>query len=326
MRHNWWLAAVAVLMTTGAVPAAGERVVLEGALVRVNDRVVTVSDFAERLQQELTQVPEPPAGEELHQFAEMLLGEIINELVLMERASEKRVVVEDGMIDGAMTNLREENNLQDDEEWRQALESSGITEEQLRERYRRTILLQRTVQSEVRPVEITEEELRRQYEQDKERYRVPAKVELEQLFFEESAGNVERDQLLQRARGLVGRVRDGADLRAEATLAGVEIQELGKIPVEDCRPDLAEALQSLENGGLADPLLVPGGVQVIRLVQRIPEGYQPFDEVVTELRRQRSAETYESQTRGLVERLKQEYLVEVHQDRLATILDNLGGA
>ena len=326
MRRKWLLAAAAVLLTTGAVPAAGERVVLEGALVRVNDRIVTVSDFAERLQQELTQIPNPPAGEELQEFAEMLLGEIVNELLLMERASEKHVVVEDGMIDGAITNLREENNLQEDEAWKQALESSGITLEQLRERYRRTIMLQRTVQSEVRPVEITEEELRRQYERDKEMYRVPPKVELEQLFFQESVGDSDRDQLLQRARGLVERVRDGADLQAEATLAGVEIQELGEIPVEDCRPDLTEALQGLEDGGLAGPLLVPGGVQVIRLVEKIPEGYQPFDEVVMEIRRQKSAETYEGQTRGLVERLKQEYLVEVNQEHLAMILDDLGGA
>jgi hypothetical protein len=154
---------------------------------------------------------------------------------------------------------------------------------------------------------------------------VPEKVVLEQLFFEESPGGADHQQVLRRATGLVERVRDGADLKAEATLAGVELQELGAIPVEDCRPDLAAALDGLEAGGITDPLPVPGGVQVVDLVERIPAGYQPFDEVVDQLRRQRSAEDYESQTNGLVERLKEEYIVVVHPERIPAILAGLNG-
>jgi hypothetical protein len=44
------------------------------------------------------------------------------------------------------------------------------------------------------------------------------------------------------------------------------------------------------------------------------------------LRRQRSAEAYENQTRGLVEKLKQDYLVEVHEEYLDLVYANLGGA
>jgi peptidyl-prolyl cis-trans isomerase SurA len=326
MKRDVALTALAAIMIVATFAAAGERVVLEGPLVRVNDQIITDSDFAKRLRQELSQVPAQPTGEELEQFANNLLNGLVDELVLSELASQKHVEVEDSMVDNAIASLREDNGLQDDEAWQQALESSGITEEQLRERYRRNIKLQRTVQSEVRPVEVTEEELRKQYENEKERFAVPEKVVLEQLFFEESPGGADHQQVLRRATGLVERVRDGADLKAEATLAGVELQELGAIPVEDCRPDLAAALDGLEAGGLTDPLPVPGGVQVVRLVERIPAGYQPFDEVVDQLRRQRAADNYESQTKGLVERLKQEYIVVVHPERIPAILAGLEGA
>jgi len=325
MKRDAALTALATIMIVATFAAAGERVVLEGPLVRVNDQVITDSDFAKRLRQELSQVPVQPTGEELEQFANSLLNGLVDELVLSELASQKHVEVEDSMVNNAIASLREDNGLQDDEAWQQALESSGITEEQLRERYRRNIKLQRTVQSEVRPVEVTEEELRKQYENEKERFAVPEKVVLEQLFFEESPGGADHQQVLRRATGLVERVRDGADLKAEATLAGVELQELGAIPVEDCRPDLAAALNGLEAGGLTDPLPVPGGVQVVRLVERIPAGYQPFDEVVDQLRRQRAADDYESQTKGLVERLKQEYIVVVHPERIPAIIAGLDG-
>jgi foldase protein PrsA len=314
---------VITLMAMVVVAGAGERILLEGPLVRVNDRIVTVTEFTDRVRQELIQVQQQPTSEELHQFVEMLLTEVVNELVLMERATEKRLAVDDQMVDQAIANLREENNLQDDEAWEQALKTSGLSLEGLRERYRQTILLQRAVQGEVRPIEITEEELRQQYEENKDDYKVPAKIELEQVFIpvddDASLAQAERT-----AQGMVSRVRDGADLKAEATLAGAELQDLGEIPVDDCRADLVQALEGLDDGAITNPLPVPGGIQVIRMVRRIPAGYQPFEDVSQELRRQRSAESYESQTRGLVEKLRAEYLVEVHEEYLDLVYTRLG--
>lgn len=316
---------LALALASGvAFASASERLLVEGVLVRVNERIVTVSDFSERVRSEIAQMPQAPANQqELREFAEMLLQEVVNELVLLERATEKRVEVDEQMVEQAVANLRKENNLEDDEAWEQALQSSGLTADLLRDRYRRSMTMQRAVQGEVRPVEVTEEELRRQYESDKERFSVPAKVELQQVFL---SGAAETDPATRRrAEAMVERVRGGADLKAEAILAGAELQDLGAIPVEDCRPDLRSALEPLAEGGVTEPLAVPGGLQIVRLVERIPAGYQPFAEVADELRRQRSAESYESQTRGLVEKLRQDYLVEVHEDRLALVLENLAG-
>jgi parvulin-like peptidyl-prolyl isomerase len=312
---------VLALAQLTAPAGASERVLVEGILARVNERIVTVSEFTERVRTEVSQMSPAPTDEELGQFAGMLLDEVVNELVLLERATEKRVQVDDQMVDQALENLREENELQDDEAWAQALASSGITVDQLRDRYRRTMTLQRTVQAEIRPVEVTEEELRRQYEAEKESYRVPAKVALEQVFLAMDADPATQ----RRAQAMVERVRAGADLKAEAILAGAELQDLGAIPVDDCRPDLRAAIEPLPEGGVTDPLAVPGGLQVIRLIERIPPGYQPFDEVVDDIRRRRSAESYEGQTRGLVEKLKSDYLVEVHEDRLALVIEKLTG-
>ena len=206
---NLVIASMAMVVVAGA----GERILLEGPLIRVNDRIVTVTEFTDRARQELIQLPQQPTAEEMPQFVEMLLTEVVNELVLMERAVEKRLVVDDQMVDQAIANLREENNLQDDEAWEQAVKNSGLSVEGLRERYRRTIMLQRAVQGEVRPVEITQEELRQQYEENKDNYLVPAMVELEQVFIPVD-DNASLAQAERMAQGMVSRVRDGADLKA----------------------------------------------------------------------------------------------------------------
>jgi parvulin-like peptidyl-prolyl isomerase len=222
-----------------------------------------------------------------------------------------------------MADLREQNELQDDAAFEAALAGSGLTEDMLRERYRHNMLLQRTVQSEIKPTEITEEEIRQRYEADKEQYSVPAKVELEQVFFPVASNGSDRDRVLRVANGLVERVRAGNDLRAEATLAGAEIQELGEIPEADLRQVVQDALSGLEEGGLSDPVDTTGGYLVIRLIRRIPAGYQPFEEIKEPIRRQLSAEAYKDQTQGMVERLKEDYLVKVHEDRYEVLLTEL---
>lgn len=320
-----WIGAVATVLAVSSVAWGGDRQVVEAILVRVNDRIVTTSDFRERLEVELSQLPSRPEGEELDRFAHQYFQTQVDELILLERAREKKLTVDDDMVDKAIAELREQNQLQDDAAFKAALAGAGLTEQALRDRYRHNMLLQRAVQSEIKPTEITEEELRQRYEANKEQYRVPAKVELEQVFLPVADDGSNRGQVLRTAQGLVERVRGGADLRAEATLAGAEIQELGSIPETDLRMELQQILAPLADNGLSDPLETAGGIQVVRLVRRIPAGYQPFEEVEESIRRQLSQGAYQDQTKGMVERLKGEYLVEVHEDRLDRIIAELGG-
>jgi len=321
-----WAAAFATALGVASVGWCGERELLEAILVRVNDRIVTVSDFRERLDAELSQIASPPEGAARERFARELFSTVVDELILLERAREKKLTIDDEMVDKAIGELREQNQLQDNAAFKAALASAGLTEQALRERYRHNMLLQRAVQSEIKPTEITEEEIRQRYEADKERFRVPDKVELEQVFLPVAADGSDRSMVMRTAQALVERVRGGADLQAEATLAGGEVQELGAIPVADMREDLQRVLEPLSDNGLTDPLETAGGVQIVRLVRRIPAGYQPFEEVEESIRRQLSQGAYQDQTRGMVDRLKGEYLVEIHEDRLEMIIAQLRGA
>lgn len=308
------------LLSVASIAVAADRTVLEGVLIRVNDRIVTLSDFKDRVQLELSQRPEPPKGENLKKFTRALYDAMLDEQILLERADEKKITAEDKDLDRAIAGLRKQNNLEDDKAFKQALAEMGMTEDQLRDRYRQTMVLQRVVQSEVGSVDITAEEVRQEYEKEKERFKTPAKVELKQLFFPVAEDGKDRESVLARVRGLVERARNGADLQAEATLAGVELSDLGQIPIKDLRPELRDALKGLKEGEISDPLMTSGGFQVLLLQRRIAEGYRPFPEVQELLRRRLSQMRYQGQTSGLVERLKKEYLVETHPELLDLVV------
>ncbi len=316
LKRVLYLGAVLLGLLVAAVVHGAEKEVLEAILIRVNDRIVTVSEFEKRLDQELAQTTNPPQGEALLAFRDQLVENLVNEMILMERAVEKNIVPDEGAIDEAVAGLREENDLQDDELFKAALGESGMTEESLRERYRKSFMVQRAAQGEFRSTEITQEELKIFYEQDKDTYAVPAKVELQQMIFPVAADGSDTEAVASRVLAMLERVEGGADLQAEATLAGVELQELGAIPIQDLRPELVELLKPLGDGDFSDPAVTAGGIQVLRLVQRIQEGYQPFEEVEGEIRRRETERVFYEQRSGFIDRLKENYLVEVHSERL----------
>jgi len=305
------------------VAGAGERTVVEGILARVNDRIITISDFRTRLHQEISQVPQAMSPEDRQKFARGLFDSMVEELVLLERADEKKLTVDKKSVDGAIEGLRERNNLKDDAAFAKALASAGLNEASLRERYRQSILLRRVVQSEIKPTQITAQEVQDLYDKDKEEFKTPPKVKLGQLFFPVGNDAGEREGVLRRVRGLVSRVRNGADLSAEATLAGVQYQDLGEVPIGDLRDEVRQAIGPLEKGDITDPIVTAGGFQVIRLEGRIPAGYVPFEKVEEQLRRRLSQDAYQKQSKGLVDRLKKEYLVEVHEDLFKQVLAEL---
>lgn len=174
-RDLWTGGALVVSMGLAAWAGAAEREVVEAILARVNDRVVTVSEFSERLRQDAAQIDPPPTAETIDDFAAQLLDNVVNEMVLLERAVEKGIVADDEAIDQYIASLRQETGLEDDAAFAEALRQSFMTVEDLRERYRRSFLIQRASQGETQPTELTEQEIRDIYEAEKEQFAVPAK-------------------------------------------------------------------------------------------------------------------------------------------------------
>lgn len=318
------LVAGALMLATAAT--AADRFLVEAILLRVNDRIVTVNEFRRRVEVELSQQRVPLAGEQVQSFARALFDSMVEEAILLERANEKRLTVDDEMVDRAIQSLREDNDLLEDAAFEAALASTGLTEQGLRERYRENMLISRAAQNEIQPTQITEEEVRRRYERDKEAFRTPDSVELEQVFFPLAEDGGNRAEVERVVAGMLERVRAGADLRAEATLAGAQVDELGTIPTDSLHTELKDELAELDEGEVSNPLVRPGGLLVVHLVRRVPAGYEPYDAVKEEVRRRMSQETVSAQTKGLVDRLRQEYLVEIHEDLLDAAIAGLASS
>lgn len=313
MRRSIILAAITLL---GATTLVAERTLVEGIVIRVNERILTTRDMARRIAERSGEVGHPLSVQE----AQALVREVTDDLCLLERAIELKVEVEDQDVDEAIARLREQNQVKDDAAFAESLKAMGITMEQLRARVHDNIVINRLLSREVPRPQVTEAELKGRYSRDEERYRIPERVHLEHIILAVGTDPGEEERTLANARRLLAAARASG---AFQTLVNEEVEagrgiggDLGVVAVPDLRQEVATAVATLKPGEISEPFRTPTGIHVVRLVERIPASTKPFDEVANELRYREEEERYRSHISGIVEGLKKRYIVENHPELL----------
>lgn len=307
--------AVAALVTLAAVPGRGDgRRVLDGIVVRVNDRIITVTGMRARAAEHAAERGQPVPV----QAYPSLVQEAADELCLLERGAELKIEISDQEVDAAIQQLKEQNRVPDDETFARMLRELGLTLPRLRQRMHDNIMVNRVLSNEVGELPITEEEVRQLYERDKQSYAVPERFALEHIVYPVAPDRSDLQLKLARARRLVAAARAGEsflDLVAQETALGDATGgDLGALVLTDLRPEVRDVVAAMKPGEISEPFVSGIGVHVGRLREKIPAAYRPFEEVAEELRNRELDERYRNRLRGVVDGLKTRYVVVVHPE------------
>ncbi len=311
MRHT---TVFTLLMLLGAAATATDRKVVEGIVVRVNDRILTTEDIRQRVAERSAEAGKPVP---VASYPD-LIQEAADELCMLERASELKLEVSNEEINAAVQQVREANHVPDDAAFEQTLKGMGMTVESLKARLRDTMLIQRLLKREVGDLPLTEEELRERYQKEKDQYMVGERLHLEHYLLTVASDRSDLEAKLAAARRLVAAARASGDFLAlvqqEAKAGHGTGGDLGLVAVADLRPEFREVVEKLKPGEITDPFVTPNGVHAGRLVQRIPPTVKPFEEVEDELRRKEMDERYRTHLASVVTELKKRYVVETHPE------------
>ena len=306
------------LMIATVAAASGERKLVEGIVVRVNDRILTTADIRQRANEQMAQTGKPVPLDEYPEF----IQEAADELCMLERAGELKLEVSNEELNGAIQELKEQNHVQDDISFEKALRDMGMTLDTLRARIHDNMLVNHLLKKEVGDLPITQEELRQRFEREKDQFAIGERVHLEHIVFSVGADAAEEESRRAAARRLVAAVRSGSDFK---TLVQREVAagqgtggDLGTVLAADMRAEVREVVARLKPGEISDPFTSSAGLHVVHLLERIPPTVKPFNDVEPELRQRELSDRYRSHLSSVVTDLKKRYVVEVHPEMMTS--------
>ena len=280
--------ALVTLLAMSVLPAAAQssagsenRVVL-----RVNDRIVTLYDYQRAVNEQMNQIraavglTEHERQELVADAGRLVMKVLFEELLLMSRADQLAVVVDESEVDEQVRATREQFRLESDEQFRQALAQQGMREEDFRQQIRKRLRSNVVRGREVAPrVVVEDEDLRRFYRENEERFRVPERARFEEVVVLEAT--VPADRMAPLAALARTRLMSGGTATevAEGLGEGVTAVDVGWVTPGDLAPALDAVAWDLEVDGVADATSARGGLHVLKMLERTPATIQPFEEV-----------------------------------------------
>lgn len=304
----------AVLLFAATAVAAD----VNGIVLRVGDRIVTLYDYRQRYAERLQFIQRRET--DVERQAELLATagrttfcELFQENLILALADQQRLEVSDEQVEEAAAQARESQGIETDEQFRQALESSGLTEEDLRDQLRSSLLVQQVMGSQLRDrIQLDEEDLRRYYQGHLEDFQVPRRVHLREVVVPEGAAATTEPRELAAtiaARGAEVGLEAAAE-QAEPGTAG-EVVDLGWVESGDLDASLEAAVWELEPGAVSEPVAARGGIHVVEVVAVEEPRLLAFPEVRDRIeQRERQRLSGEEMGAFLAELAESSYIVE----------------
>jgi len=310
------LLAVVALVSAGAARAAE----LNRVILRVNDRIVTLFDYRERLYDRERAIRKAEIAPEemlkaLGSAPNAVLREMMDEVLLLSRGDQLGSEVPEGRIDEAMSATRKNMGLDDEQQWQDALQQYGMTESEFRARTRDNLLFQEVLGREVRAkIKVAEEDLQRYYREHPKEFEVPAQYKLRDIVILEGNGRSEAD-LLALAAEIEQQLAAGKSLDDVAALYSPlkrtsSVNDLGTVVAGELDKALEAAVADVPVNGYSKPAKGRGGFHILQVLESTPAKTRGYSEVQPELEAAEKSQRFQSELATYMQELeKQAYIV-----------------
>lgn len=304
--------AATLLLASILAPTANADIV-ERVVATVNDRAIFLSDLRKRAVPFLPQIAESGTETEraarLKELYQELLNFLIEEELLKQVAADDGTLVTDADVEQAIVNIRTGNGLTE-EEFLEAVRTQGFTEDSYRRDLKKQLLRYKVINERVRSrVKITEDEVRRRYEQRArgEGKELRFKVSLLVVEVEPEASATETAEARKQANAIRATLTpDNFDAEAEAFGGG----ELGWIAERDLPDELGEALLALSPGEISAPIRGSRGFNIFFVEDRqVGSDFPTYEEMREELFREMLDVQMRRQERVFIEELRRDAVI-----------------
>jgi peptidyl-prolyl cis-trans isomerase SurA len=318
--------AILLLAVLASAGAAGAAEVIEEIVAKVNDDIITKSEFEAEEQALQSEIYRRFTGAELDEALararEGLLQQMIDRKVLLHRAERlyDMVLFEDHVV----RRFKSQQQIKSDQELEQLLAQEGMSLRDLKRRLVEMIAPEEVIRFEVVDrISVPDREVREYYDQHPDEWKQPAEVTLREIVL--LAEGPRLDERRDEANAIRERAAEpGADFAALAselseagtrTLGGL----LGPLNEGEVAPDLERLAFSLPVGAVSPVLETSYGFHIAKIEARTEARVVPFDEIREALRRRLENERIQHALDDFLEKARSEAQIEVspkYQSRL----------
>ena len=276
--------ALLALALLAALVLPGRAAIVEEIVVKVNNRIISKSEFEERSAYILRQIYQQAAGSELDEKLEdarqTMLANMITELLLIERA--QSLLDLDKVRKNLVDDFRKQQNIANDDELEKLLKEQNMSRKDLEEQLIRLAVPGEVINYEVRrKISVSDAEIKAYYDAHRKDYESAPTVTFNEivLFYEDAS----KPEVEARARGVVREARGGTDF-SELVQKYSEAPSketggfLGPLGSGDLSPAIADAAFSLKINDVSDPIDTGRSYHVIRLVGKTDASVKTIDE------------------------------------------------
>jgi parvulin-like peptidyl-prolyl isomerase len=302
---------------------------IESIVVRVGDRIITRSMYDRRLRDAYTEAeqsgtPADQIATRKQEVRRTLVDDLINELLIKDRADRLGITVSDAEIKDAIVRLKQQYGISTDAQFEDSLKKSGLTRAEMETRLRDTLVTNKVFARELRNREdLDDHELRERYDREKEHYRLPERAHLREIVIIRPDNPAAVQAARLKAEEITTSVRGGADFAKTASTvseSGTKDKggDLGEVNRGELLPDLDTAVFNAAQGAIIGPIETKSGWHILKVEQRLPSEVPAFESVKDKLRKDVSDETFQRDLKAYLERLRKDAYIQINDQNIPT--------
>jgi parvulin-like peptidyl-prolyl isomerase len=256
-------------------PAAAERDEKKIIVATVNGANITLHSLNQMINLMVEENPEFSSSEPREEPRKKALDRLIFQELAYQEAMRRGLRVDAAGVDSTMdrfiTSVGRETGYKD------FLEKQHLTPEELRSQIERTLALRIITSREVmEKISVTEEEVRKEYEQQKDLYTTPEKVEvIDVVFFM----NQNDPASIKKAEEILAAINAGKDKSPWDLPPDNTFVVRDRLIEQDKEPVLYDAARKLKEEELSGVLKTADSIHIIKLTTYTPERQMPYEEV-----------------------------------------------
>jgi peptidyl-prolyl cis-trans isomerase SurA len=317
-----------ILLSVSGLPAFSADTVIEQVAARVNDQIITRTEFQRSRDQLKQEVQQQESGNADKAFAERekdILRDLIDQQLLLSKGKDLGITADTELIK-RLDEMRKQMKLDSMEDLEKAAQSQGISFEDFKQNMRNQIITQQVIGREVSShMSVAKEDEQKFYDEHKQELMQPEQIRLSEILINvtPAAGAPADDpQALAaaqaKAEGLLAEIRKGAkfDEVAKKNSNGptaAQGGDLGYFKRGVLAKELEDKTFAMKPGEVSDVIRTKQGFVILGVIEHQEAGIPPFKDVEAKVQDALYMQKLQPALRVYLTRLRTEAYIDVKE-------------